>query len=250
MTPDANSEATESSPPESEVERRFWNSWNAEHREAKPVAVTSERQSELVLRWLAESGRRDLRILDFGCGSGWMSARMVPFGSVTGIDLSDEVLARARQRYPEVTFLAGSVTDVPLEEGSFDVVVSLETLSHVPDQPGYLARAGKLLRPGGRLFLATQNPFVLSRTDGIKPVKPGQRRRWVGPRELRRMLGGQFRIEILTSVHPVGHRGVLRLINSYKIDALLSRIIRPETIAGFKERLLLGHTLMLKAVRR
>jgi 2-polyprenyl-3-methyl-5-hydroxy-6-metoxy-1,4-benzoquinol methylase len=234
----------------SDVERQFWNTWNARFRETTPVGSVSERQGIQIGQWLSRSGRSDLRILDFGCGSGWLSGRLTPFGRVTAIDLSDEVVTRARARFPEVNFLVGDVLTVPLESGSFDAVVSLEVLSHVADQPAYLARAANLLRPGGELLLATQNRFVLQRLDGVSPVAPGQRRRWVGHLELRRLLAPHFRVEELTSLHPTGRRGILRLVNSYRLERLLLRLLSLDRINAMKERLLLGHTLMVRATKR
>ncbi len=236
--------------PDAEIERRFWNSWNAEHRETKPVATSSERQSAMVLEWLAETRRTDLRIVDFGCGSGWLCSRMLPFGRVTGVDLSDEVLARARVRYPAVEFIAGDVAKVPTEVGTFDVVVSLEVLAHVPDQPAYIERVATLLRPGGVFLLASQNPLVLSRTNTVKPPKPGQRRRWVSIGGLRRLLRPWFAIEHLTTIVPTGRLGFLRIVNSYKLNGALDRILGPTRVASYKERLGLGQTIVIRARKR
>lgn len=89
------------------AQRTFWNQWNATHREHQRVEI-SLRQAAIVQAWLKAVGRRDLDIIDVGCGAGWLCPQLTPFGRVTGTDLSDEVLARARQRAPEVRYIAAT----------------------------------------------------------------------------------------------------------------------------------------------
>ena len=100
-------------------------------------------------------------VLDRGCGNGIPAAKWLSDNGfrVTGVDLSDTMVERARELVPEGTFLRGDVTsvdEVAFDVGSFDAVVSFFALIHVPvtDQPGVLARAARWLRPGG-LFVAT-----------------------------------------------------------------------------------------------
>jgi ubiquinone/menaquinone biosynthesis C-methylase UbiE len=66
-----------------------------------------------------------------GCANGWFSERLMEFGSVTAVDLADEVIARARARLPEVNFLAGDFLQLDLPSCNFDLIVSLETLAYV-----------------------------------------------------------------------------------------------------------------------
>ena len=56
---------------------------------------------------LKSLGRKDLDIIEVGCGSGWFCSQLTRFGRVTGTDLSDSGLARARQRAPEAAFVSG-----------------------------------------------------------------------------------------------------------------------------------------------
>lgn len=86
------------------------------------------RQAEAVERWLA--GRSGLTVLEAGCGTGWFCERLTDF-SVTGTDLADEVLDRARARAADVTYLAGDIITVEVG-GGFDVVLSLEVRSTWP----------------------------------------------------------------------------------------------------------------------
>jgi 2-polyprenyl-3-methyl-5-hydroxy-6-metoxy-1,4-benzoquinol methylase len=166
------------------LQQRFWNEWNATHREHNQHYV-SIRQAEVVIGWLASLGRTDLDILEVGCGAGWLCPQLLPYGQVTGTDLSDEVLARAQQRAPEVAFVSGDFMGLDLGSGRFDVIVTLEVLSHVADQAAFVRKLASHLRPGGHLMLATQNRVVLERFNRIPPPAPGQLRRWFDKYELR-----------------------------------------------------------------
>ena len=99
---------------------------------------------------------RPLRILDFGCGTGWLGASLTSFGDVTGIDLSPAAIEHGRQEFPDVHLIAGSFTDEALVE-PFDLIISSGVIAHVSDQQEYIPRAADLLRPGGIFLLMTQN---------------------------------------------------------------------------------------------
>jgi SAM-dependent methyltransferase len=97
-------------------------------------------------------------VLDLGCGNGVPVARDLAAAgfAVAGVDLSEVQIARARALVPGATFLAADATTVDLPAGSFDAVVCLYALIHIPleEQPPLLERIAGWLRPGG-LFVAT-----------------------------------------------------------------------------------------------
>lgn len=206
----------------------------------------SLRQADVVVGWLRDVGRTDLEVLEVGCGSGWMCERMRPFGRVTGTDLADAVIDRARERVPDVRFVAGDFLELDLPAESADVVVGLEVIAHVPDQRAFVEAVRRVLRPGGHVMLATQNPTVLKRR-AVDPQGVGQHRHWAGRRELRRLLDPAFSVRELRSVYPDGHRGVLRLVNSTKVNRLVSSVVPQARLDAAKERVGLGHTLMVHA---
>jgi SAM-dependent methyltransferase len=231
-----------------ETQRTFWNSWNADHRE-DGVGEISRRQAEVIVGWLSEQERRNLDILEVGCGTGWFCPQLSRFGRVTATDLSDEVLRRAQARWPGVGFLAGDFATLPLKEGTFDVVVSLEVLSHVADQDAFIARIHRLLKPGGLLLLATQNRSVLSMHCDIAEPRPGQLRNWVDHWQLSALLRPYFSVERLVSVTPIAHHGRRRILTSSRLNALL----RPFVGNGwrnFLERRGWGWTLIVRARKR
>ena len=103
------------------------------------------------------------RVLDLGSGAGTdslIAAQMVgPEGSVTGIDMTTEMLEKARAAAAElgtdnVTFVEGEVERLPFADGSFDVVISNGVIDLVPDKDAVFSEIHRVLRPGGRIQIA------------------------------------------------------------------------------------------------
>lgn len=229
-----------------EDQRAAWNKWNIQARE-KAVGGASIHQAEMAERWLNRLGRTDLKILDAGCGTGWFCDRLLRYGAVTGIDLADEVIMRARTRIPGATFIAGDVLSAALPPASFDVMTSFEVLSHVADQPRFIEQLSRLLRPGGLLIMATQNRPILERWSAIGGPTPGQIRRWVDGKALKRLLEPAFVVEELTSVYFAGDQGYLRFFNSPLFNWPTAVLLGRQGRNRLKAKMLLGHTLMVRA---
>ena len=229
-------------------QRAFWNDWNARARE-ETVGEVSRRQAEVVIAWLRALGRNDLNILDAGCGTGWFCTQLKEFGRVTGTDLADAVVDRARKRVPDVTFVAGDFMTLDLPAAPFDLIVSFEVLSHVADQPAFMKRLADLLKPNGHLMLATQNRFVLERCD-VPPPGPGQIRQWVTRRQRADLLQPHFKIIKATSATPRGHGGILRVFNSLKLNGMVAAMFGDHRVTRAKEALGLGWTIIVHAQKR
>ncbi len=102
-------------------------------------------------------------VADLGCGAGTdtlVAAQMVgPEGHVTGIDMTSEMIDRARRAAAElgvdnVTFLESEIEALPLESESVDVVISNGVIDLVPDKDRVFAEIFRVLRPGGRIQIA------------------------------------------------------------------------------------------------
>jgi len=102
-------------------------------------------------------------VLDLGCGAGTdllIAAQMVgPAGTVTGVDMTPSMLARARASAEEmglanVEFHQSLIEAVPLPDESIDVVISNGVIDLVPDKDSVFAEIDRVLRPGGRLQIA------------------------------------------------------------------------------------------------
>lgn len=230
------------------LQQNFWNHWNASTREVHLDEV-SFRQAAEVTSWLMEMDRTNLRILEVGCGSGWFCGQLSAYGDVTATDLSDQVLARAQKRLPDVKFVAGDFMQLDLGSEGFDVIVTLEVLSHVEDQAAFIAKLAMLLRTGGQLMLATQNRPVLQKYNRIPPPRPGQLRRWVDRPELTSLLSKDFEVTELFSVTPRANKGILRILCSRTLNRTI-RVFVGRRFERFMESLDLGWTLMARAQKR
>jgi arsenite methyltransferase len=110
------------------------------------------------------------RVLDLGSGAGTdslVASQMVgPEGRVTGIDMTPQMLAKARTAAAEmgadnVEFVESEAERLPFEDASFDVVVSNGVIDLIPDKDAVFSELHRVLVPGGRLQIADvtiQNP--------------------------------------------------------------------------------------------
>ena len=103
------------------------------------------------------------RVLDLGSGAGTDSLIAVQMvgseGSVTGIDMTVEMLEKARAAAVElgasnVDFVEGEVERLPFTDGSFDVVISNGVIDLVPDKDAAFSEIHRVLQPGGRIQIA------------------------------------------------------------------------------------------------
>jgi 2-polyprenyl-3-methyl-5-hydroxy-6-metoxy-1,4-benzoquinol methylase len=234
--------------------RQFWNQWNTTFRAGlvggwKPDE-TAQRRHEAVLAEAAALGLNNPAILEVGCGGGWLSEHLRAFGSVTAVDIADQVVAQAQARFPHVKFIAGDFYTMDLPANHFDVVVSEDSISCVPDQPSFMRRMAERLKPGGYLVLATQNRFVWEMREDINPKAFAPIRKWLNRKELKALIAPWFDVVRLTTVAPGGHAGVLRIVNSYKLEAVLTRFMSPNRTRAIRERLGFGQSFVLVARRR
>ncbi len=105
--------------------------------------------------------RPDMRVLEFGCGTGSTALKHAPFVSeVLATDISEAMLEVGRQRATEaevdnVTFKRSGIEDFDGPDGSFDMVLALNLLHLVPDRQAALANIHRLLKPGGVFISST-----------------------------------------------------------------------------------------------
>jgi ubiquinone/menaquinone biosynthesis C-methylase UbiE len=98
-------------------------------------------------------------ILDAGCGAGWlvrMLAERVPEGRVIGMDISDEMVRRARRNYVDVEnamFVVGAADEIPWDANFFTRVISVESAYYWPDPARGLQEIYRVLREGGTAWI-------------------------------------------------------------------------------------------------
>jgi ubiquinone/menaquinone biosynthesis C-methylase UbiE len=160
--------------------REEFNKWAADGRgdemERHHISIVEQTLNQMDLN-------RGERVLDLGCGVGWASrimARMVaPEGQVVGIDISDEMISRARaasRGFDNVMFVWGSAQQLPWQENFFDKVLSVESFYYYADQDRAIAELFRVIAPKGKLYilinLYRENHYSLRWVDELKvPVQ-------------------------------------------------------------------------------
>lgn len=108
----------------------------------------------------------DARLLELGCGPAWLwkqNAARLPAGwDITLSDFSPGMVAEAEQNLADLVESGHSITfrqidaqAIPFEDATFDAVIANHMLYHVPDRAKALAEISRVLKPGGRLYAAT-----------------------------------------------------------------------------------------------
>ena len=122
-------------------------------------------------------------ILDIGCGTGRLLrklARRFPKADMIGVDPAEGMILEAHRLTPGATFYVGQAEDLPLPEGSADLVVSTTSFHHWRDQAQGVRQVGRVLRPGGCFALAdVLPPYII-----YKVIHHG---RWASPVAVREM---------------------------------------------------------------
>ena len=123
--------------------RDTWNTWLERNlREDFPENV---RRGDTALRLLKPLNLSNPRILEIGCANGWFCARLARLGKVTGIDLADREIAKAKILYPYVTFVCGDFLTLESPDESFDVAISIDVIPYVDDQRLFVDRVAGFL---------------------------------------------------------------------------------------------------------
>jgi len=103
------------------------------------------------------------RAIDAACGTGRLSAMLAELGhDVVGVDETEEMLARARERVPSGEFRVGSLTSLPLENAAADLAVCSLALTHLSDLRPAVAELARVVRPGGRIVISDVHPVMVS----------------------------------------------------------------------------------------
>jgi arsenite methyltransferase len=163
--------------------RREFNEWaeqgRGEEMEHHHISITEQTLALMNLH----PGQR---VLDLGCGAGWASRLMARTvanpdkpGQVVGLDVSDEMIRRARAAsidYDNLMFVVGSAQQIPWDENFFDKVLSVESFYYYADQDRALAELFRVMAPKAELFilinLYKDNPYSLRWINELKvPVQ-------------------------------------------------------------------------------
>jgi SAM-dependent methyltransferase len=131
------------------------------------------------------------RVLDIACGEGYGAAALQKAGAahVIGVDISESVCLHARSKYG-LDARRGTAEQIPLPDRSVEVIVSFETIEHVPEPNRFLDECVRILVPGGRLIISTPNKEIYGkRRDEPNPFHCSE----MTQEEFRSALGSRFR---------------------------------------------------------
>lgn len=200
--------------------------YSARWSEAGPAGTLALARCAAVLEELAALQLAAPRIVDLGCGNGWLTAILNQFGSVVGID---QTVDGAIARYPWIRFVKGDIDQWSARIEPADVVVSQEVIEHVVDQDRFFRVAATLLKPNGWLILTTPNARVT-----MYAASSEWRQRWLNqpvenhltPSALRALASRRFEVTRLRTIVPgVGRQGVFRVLHSPRVAGALGPLL-------------------------
>jgi ubiquinone/menaquinone biosynthesis C-methylase UbiE len=144
-------------------------------------------------------GRENFALLDAGCGSGGMLAKLraeFPQAELNGIDESEHAIELCRDRQTGARLLCAGVHDLPFPAHAFDIVLSLDVWSHASVDDALAAHeTHRVLRPNGKLIL---NLAALEFLKGVHDKAVDVDRRYTRPQVRALLEGANFAVERLT----------------------------------------------------
>jgi SAM-dependent methyltransferase len=209
-------------------------------------------------------GRRDLRLLDCGCGTGANLELLAPYGRAVGFDLSPGGLVRAHRAGRSVA--RADVTRIPLPSAAFDVVTSFDVLQCVPDDAGAVREMARVTRAGG-CVVATM--AALDELSGDHGEVWGEVRRYTPARSRALMEQAGLRVErvsfLFASLFPLmlGARLVQRWSRPFRevshdsdisvppaaVNAALATVLRAEAAVSRRMPMPIGSSLLVVATK-
>jgi 2-polyprenyl-3-methyl-5-hydroxy-6-metoxy-1,4-benzoquinol methylase len=190
------------------------------------------------------SSAHDLRILDLGCGTGWMSTFVAGLGSYVGTDYSNKAMEYARCVYKDFgNFYLADPNDpyLGITERDFDVVIASEVIEHVKDHKAFLTQVGLFLKEGGLLILTTPNGLLYSifsrkYSGKLQPIE-----NWLTPVDLKKLL-------LQNGYNALSHEGILYRspiygLKAYLISPRIKQILSSIGLNDLYNRILLRVTI-------
>jgi SAM-dependent methyltransferase len=226
--------------------------------------VGRHRLVESLMRARYGSHNERLTILDIGCGTGAMSARLRRWGKVVSADFSPLALNFSRRR--KLTNLVGAdAMHLPFGEGKFDVLVAMDMLEHLPDDCAALSEFARVLKPGGRVIATVPAYMHLWSEHDIALM---HHRRYVRRELSERFTKAGFKVEKLshtmTTLYPIV--SLQRRMNARKpasgapkaampnvtgpVNGMLTTLLRMENAVAQHVDLPFGVTILCVAIKQ
>ena len=193
--------------------------------------------------------------LDVACGAGYGTDLLAgPARYAIGLDLDEAAIGFARKQYarPGLRYLVGDAQALPFAARSFDVVISFETIEHLPDIDRYLREVQRLLTPGGTYIVST--PKVRRTTH--RPKNPHHTVEY-SVEDFRRVLETHFadvelygQVRVQSRMHRWLQRADVLGVRHYIPGRMRRRIDRQLGTAPFEEMSLSDQKVVKGALRR
>ena len=234
-------------------QEQFWDDWVYRSFKWQQNPDNKQRAAYILKEVVTycKYSHKNIKILDVGCGSGWLSRELLKYGDVTATDLSPEAIKQLEGRFSDIKWIAGDFLSVELPETDYHIVTCLETIAHVPDQKAFAHRISQVTQSGGLLLLTTQNEYVWSHSSRLGPPGEGEIRNWPSRTRLKELFGPYFSIDKILTCAPAGDKGVLRLLNNRISRAIERRLPQfgQNLWIKLREKIGTGCSLFLKGIR-
>ena len=128
-----------------------------------------KRSCQRLIEYL-DNKNKPLRILEIGCGNGWLSAQLAKniSGKVMGMDINREELTQAARVFSDISnleFIPGDIRSAQLEHNRFDIIVFAASLQYFPSLAEIMQPAFQCLRAGGEVHIMDTNFYKKNRVD-------------------------------------------------------------------------------------
>jgi ubiquinone/menaquinone biosynthesis C-methylase UbiE len=145
-----------------------------------------------------EGTDRSPRILDVGCGTGIIPLLLQRYGSVWGLDISQEALQFCKKRKLTQFVCQSDGLTIPFQGNTFDIITAIDVIEHVERDEVMLKECYRVLRVGGRLYITTSAyPFLWSEHDEAV----GHKRRYTFQELKNKVQKAGFKVKKLTHYH-------------------------------------------------
>lgn len=183
-----------------------------------------------ILNEIASTKLFEPKILDLGCGAGWLAGITGIFGPTTAIDLSKIAIDKASTKFPYVNFFEADILNLQYEPNSFDIVISQEVIEHlenVTQQENYIKIAFNILKPGGFFIITTPNRNTFEAMTKESRIKWSNQpyENLLSPFELKKLIKKYFQLlRFYTIIPGYGQKNFYRIVNSKKLMEFLDNI--------------------------
>ena len=149
--------------------------WATNYSDVEPRTLGAQNlisRQRFALEMVETAAPRASKVLDVGCGTGEMAAKLMRLGyEVCGVDLAEPMIRHARDRYGPDRFRVGDIEHIPFRDNTFDAVVCLGVIEYLATDEQALREIWRVLKPGGSAVVAT--PSAISPLHHIDRVLVG-----------------------------------------------------------------------------